>query len=76
MAEKEIKVRMVQKHDNAAGWQAHSDFIPKEGEIIIYDDEPKRIKIGDGTTSVTQLPFFTQTIQGSYNEPNKILTLL
>lgn len=63
MAEKTLKARQVQKHDTEANWNTAgtNGFIPKKGEIIIYDKDSThttiRIKIGDGSSNVTSLPF-------------------
>lgn len=63
MAEKILKARQVQKHDTEANWitAGTNGFIPKKGEIIIYDKDSKhttiRIKIGDGSSNVSSLPF-------------------
>lgn len=54
--EKTINARLQQKHDIEAHWKLATNFIPKAGEIIVYDDLNK-IKIGDGTTYVDKLPF-------------------
>lgn len=54
--EKTINARLQQKHDIEAHWKLATNFIPKAGEIIVYDDLNK-IKIGDGTTNVNKLPF-------------------
>ena len=65
-AEKKITSRIQQKHDVAANWAKATNFIPKKGEIIIYDAEydsngsetqAVRFKIGDGTRTVNNLPF-------------------
>lgn len=64
--EKKIPSRIQQKHDVAANWAKATNFIPKKGEIIIYDAEynasgeetqPVRFKIGDGSKTVNNLPF-------------------
>ena len=64
--EKKITSRIQQKHDVAANWAKATNFIPKKGEIIIYDAEydsngsetqTVRFKIGDGTRTVNNLPF-------------------
>lgn len=70
--EKTMNVRMQQKHDFEANWLKATNFTPKAGEIIIYkaekigDPMPEgrvepityaRIKYGDGTTNVNDLPF-------------------
>ena len=64
--EKKITSRIQQKHDVAANWAKATNFIPKKGEIIIYEAEyntsgvetqPVRFKIGDGSKTVGALPF-------------------
>ena len=65
-AEKNITSRIQQKHDTAANWANATTFIPKKGEIVIYDAEYNtsgvqtqavRFKIGDGSKTVNNLPF-------------------
>lgn len=66
MAEKNIKSRIVHKHDVELNWNKATNFIPKQGEIIVYDIDSnhsyERIKIGDGTTNVINLPFVISTL--------------
>lgn len=74
LAEKTIKTRIQMKNDIAENWDKATGFIPKAGEVIVYqvDDlhsEP-RIKIGDGNTAVTALPFCYEEI--SLAEVNSI----
>lgn len=63
MAENVLKARQVQKHDTEANWitAGTNGFIPKKGEIIIYDKDSThttiRIKIGDGSSNIRSLPF-------------------
>lgn len=46
------------KRDTYVNWSKAINFIPKENEVIIYDCENgTKIKIGDGKTSVIDLPF-------------------
>jgi hypothetical protein len=69
---KDINARIVHKHDLEKNWDNASNFIPKQGELIIYDREfsiddlpltrselitYERFKIGDGSTLVGKLPF-------------------
>lgn len=67
MAEKQINGRIVHKHDTEANWNKATNFIPKNGEIIIYDPDSNysyaRVKVGDGTTKVTSLPFIDNAIK-------------
>ena len=37
MAEKNIKTRIIHKHDTEENWNKATNFIPKQGEIIVYD---------------------------------------
>jgi hypothetical protein len=48
--------RVIMKHDTEAAWNAAINFIPLEGEIIIYTDLNK-MKIGNGVDKVYDLPF-------------------
>lgn len=61
MANKTLKTRIVLKHDTSANWAKAVNFIPKLGEVIIYTDVNK-IKIGDGKTLVSSLPFSEQDL--------------
>jgi hypothetical protein len=56
----------IPKIEQAQDWEKAKNFIPKKNQIIIYDgikDEagnykvPPKIKIGDGKTTVSNLPF-------------------
>ena len=66
MAEKNIKTRIIHKHDTEENWNKATNFIPKQGEIIVYDIDLshsyERIKIGDGTTNVISLPYVSETV--------------
>lgn len=62
MSEKTLNnIRIVHKHDIEANWLKAENFIPKQGELIIYDIDEfcsfERFKIGDGITNVNDLPF-------------------
>ena len=61
MAEKNLKARIVHKHDTEANWLLATNFTPMKGEIIVYDIDDnysyERIKIGDGVQNVNDLPF-------------------
>lgn len=61
--------------NTTAYWNAHSTYVPRKGEVIIYSDggsiteggttvEIPKIKIGDGTTTVVNLPFTDSDTQG------------
>ena len=62
MSEKTLNnIRIVHKHDIEENWLKATNFIPKQGELIIYDIDTEhnyeRMKIGDGNTLVNDLPF-------------------
>lgn len=66
-----VKARLQVKKDTEAHWNLARNFIPLAGEPIVYsvDDThmSPRLKIGDGTTYVTDLPFITaNTISNEY----------
>lgn len=67
MAEKNIKSRVVLKHDVEASWQLATGFTPLKGEIIIYDPDStysySRFKIGDGSNNVNALPFVDDALR-------------
>ena len=59
MAEKTLNTRILHKHDTSANWSSALNFVPKKGEIIVYDDYATindggnisyipGVKIGDG----------------------------
>lgn len=68
--EKNISSRIIHKHDIEANWNKATNFIPKAGEIIIYDKDEtydyERFKIGDGETKVIDLKFVNQ--QSDWNQ--------
>ena len=68
--EKALKTRVVLKHDTEANWitagNAANPFIPKKGEVIIYDPDGthtySRQKVGDGIKNINELPFLGATV--------------
>ena len=64
--EKNINARIVCKHDIEANWNQATNFTPKAGELILYDPDATydftRIKIGDGSTNVNDLPFLFEKL--------------
>lgn len=74
MAEKTVLSRVINKHDVEANWLKASNFIPKQGEVIVYDIDStynyERIKIGDGKTVVSSLPFVDDAVKTLLN--NKV----
>ena len=64
MAEpRRIKTRIIQKHAQAATWDNAKNFVPLEGELIVFDKDSStsypRLKIGDGSKTINELPFIT-----------------
>ena len=63
--EKNMNARIQHKHDIEANWNKALNFIPKIGEIIIYDIDDNynysRFKIGDGVRTVNNLEFLLDT---------------
>lgn len=73
MATKNVnKTRLLMKHDIEANWLKAENFIPLEGEIVVYDaDETHsrpRMKIGDGGTKVNTLPFAISDVEATEDE--------
>lgn len=66
MAEKNLNTRIINKHDTEVNWNKAVNFIPKQGEIIVYDADDtyvyERFKIGDGVTVVSSLPFAADSV--------------
>lgn len=63
---KEFFTRIQHKHDIETNWSKAVNFIPLVGEIIVYDKDEEhdyaRIKIGDGSTKINELPFVSSKI--------------
>ena len=52
-----LNTRILLKHDTPENWEALTTFTPLAGELIIYDGEHPRFKIGDGQTLLQNLKF-------------------
>lgn len=56
-----LHARIIHMHDVESVWNTIPEFIPKCGEVIVYDvDETHkspRFKIGDGVTKIVDLQF-------------------
>ena len=74
-----MKARLSQLHKTEAEWDSIPDFVPMHGELIIFDVDTKhnyvRLKIGDGITKLTYLPFFINDTVNDFlvNNSNKII---
>lgn len=67
-----IKENTIIKKDTLENWNKAKNFIPKENEVIIYTNVfPNGVKIGDGITKVTDLPF----INNEYKVENDVLVI-
>lgn len=57
-----MKARISQLSKTETEWLRIPDFIPLQGELIVYNPDNKhpyaRLKIGDGSTLLRELPFF------------------
>ena len=77
MANKTIKTRIVNKHDVETNWAKAVNFIPKKGEIIVYDKDDNhscpRFKVGDGQTVVSSLPFTTDVLGKTVFESDEFI---
>lgn len=63
---KQLNARIITKHDKEENWAKATGFIPKLGEIIVYESDDltlvskvPRIKIGNGIDYINNLPFLT-----------------
>lgn len=73
-----LNLRIINTHDTEANWNLCTTFIPKAGEILVYDvDEShdyERFKIGDGIKTIVDLPFtIDNTLESIFNIENNIM---
>ena len=77
MANKTLKTRIINKHDTQTNWAKAVNFIPKKGEIIVYDKDDNhscpRFKVGDGKTVVSSLPFTTDVLGKTIFESDEFI---
>ena len=70
-----IKTRIQLKSDTEQNWNKAKNFIPLRGEAIIYladSTHPfSRLKVGDGTTPVIDLPFIDANSVNGVNITSK-----
>lgn len=76
MSEKILNTRIQLKNDTEANWNLKTSFIPKIGETIIYNPDSNynysRIKIGDGKTTLINLPFLGAFSDWQETDSNKV----
>lgn len=57
-----MRARVSQLHKTEAEWDKFAEFVPIHGEFIVFDPDKRhpyaRLKIGDGVTMLSNLPFF------------------
>ena len=52
---KEVKARIILKHDEFANWEKANGFFPEPGEPFLVDDWVIPFMIGDGEHSAAEL---------------------
>ena len=63
-----LNTRILLKHDTPENWAALTTFVPLAGELIVYDGEYPRFKIGDGQTLLQNLKF-TDELKANVENP-------
>lgn len=75
---KTYKVRQQQLVDTEEHWNQTEEFIPLDGEFVIYKADEQtshpRLKLGDGETDVKELPFYFSGGGGGALELDETLT--
>lgn len=76
-----LSARLIHTHDTEENWNRCVSFVPKKGEIIVYDPDDNhrypRFKMGNGLTAVTHLPFAIKVdIEEIFNGLNNDLIYL
>lgn len=65
---KTLDVRLIHTHGTEAEWATKTSFVPEKGELIVYDADEihtyARYKIGDGVTTLINLPFLNKLTPG------------
>ena len=75
-----LHLRIIHTHDTEANWNLCTEFIPRCGEVIVYDvDESHaypRFKMGDGIQNIINLPFTVDiAFQSLLNIQNNVVHL-
>lgn len=69
-----INARVQLKMDTEANWQTHSSFVPYAGELVLYSADTThsyaRMKVGDGSTTIANLPFIDAGTLGGIDISN------
>ncbi len=68
--------RILLKNGSEADWDKLTTFVPGKGEVIIYnadlDHSTARLKVGDGETLLSELPFVVSSDIPGF-DPNNIV---
>lgn len=66
MAKQNLNVRILQRRDTASNWTSQNPILMK-GEIAIVDTAQgeSRLKIGNGSSTFTELPFIDEPVRNS-----------
>lgn len=80
MSNRILHSRIINIHDIEERWNRATTFIPRAGEIVVYDVDDQhtypRFKLGDGVTSVVNLPFSTDlAIEAFFGEHDGVIHL-
>ena len=71
-----MKARVSQLHKTEAEWDKYTNFVPIQGEFIIFDQDAAnnyaRLKIGDGVSKLSDLPFFIDSAIDVYNTKHRL----
>ena len=65
MSEKHLVAKIINRRDTSINWAEHGSTVLDAGEIIVYTDLHK-IKVGDGTTIISALPFIDDKDLSNY----------
>ena len=73
-----LNLRIIHTHDTEENWNKCTTFIPRAGELIVYDvDENhtyERFKIGDGVKTITELSFtLDSTLESMLHIENNVI---
>lgn len=75
-----VKTRIQNKNDIEANWLKATNFTPLKGEVIIYNEDSthdyKRVKVGDGKTLVSNLPFLNAELEAKISDLTTRLSAL
>lgn len=67
-----MKARISQLYKTEKEWNALSTFIPIKGELVVFGPDENhnyaRLKIGDGNTTLKELPFIVDKVIDEFKE--------